>query len=320
MGPTASGKSAAAIQLAQKIKGEIVSADSRQIYKYLNVGSGKITKKEMSGIKHHCLDIVNPKLISTNFQNYSVYDYLAQAEIAIQKILQKNKIPIICGGTGLYIDAILYGLPKNSGPNSLLRKNLEDSSLEKILEIIKKLNLEKYLDLVQNKNPSERNNKRRLIRIVEILESKKQAENQRQKNEGMGGKIEGKIEKKIELEKLNTKIKYNAKFIFLPLKAGPPLAENLEKEKLRKRINLRLKKRLEAKGKNNLISEVKFLIEDLKVDTEWLISLGLEYKYVTLYLQNKISKEQMILELQNKIWQYAKRQILWNKRYLKKNI
>ena len=289
VGPTASGKSAVAIKLAKEINGEIVSADSRQIYKYLNVGSGKITKKEMFGIKHYCLDIVTPKLIATNFQNYSVYDYSQQAEIAIQKILQKNKIPIICGGTGLYIDAILYGLPRNSKPNCLLRKNLEDSSLEKLLGMIQKLNPEKYLELVQNQNPSERNNKRRLIRIIEILESKKQ------------------IQKEIKISELNHEIKYNVKFIFL----------NLDKEDLREKINARLEQRLVAKGKDNLISEVKFLIEDLKIDTEWLISLGLEYKYVTLYLQNKISKEKMILELQNKIWQYAKRQILWNKRYQK---
>ena len=104
---------------------------------------------------------------------------------------------------------------------------------------------------------------------------------------------------------LNKKLKYDPEFIFIEKPS----------EELRKRINLRLTKRLEAKGKNNLINEIKFLRDKLKLDDEWLLSLGLEYKYVTLYLQNKITYNNMIKEIENKSWQYAKRQILWNKRY-----
>lgn len=289
LGPTASGKSAAAIKLAKKINGEIISADSRQIYKYLNIGSGKVTKKEMCDIKHYCLDIVDPIKISKNYlrdrKNFSVTEYLKFAKKAIQEILAKGKTPIICGGTGLYIEAILYGIPKNAKPNPLLRIELEKKEILEILEIIKKLNLQKYLELINNPNTSEINNKRRLIRKVEILEIQAYP---LALSSGKG-------------ETLNT---YDPEFIFI----------EKDKEELRERINSRLKGRLGIRG-DNLIEEVKYLIEELKINPDWLISLGLEYKYVTLYLQNKITKEKMIEELQNKIWQYAKRQILWNKRY-----
>ncbi len=285
IGPTSSGKSDVAVELAKKVNGEIVSADSRQVYKHLDIGSGKITKKEMKSIKHYCLDIVDPVKYSKNYkknhQTFSTHEYLKYANKAIKEILKKKKTPIICGGTGLYIDSILYGLPKNAKPNPLLRKELEKEDLKSLLNRIKELNKDKWSELIKNDNPSERNNKRRLIRIIEILNSKK------------------------EISPLNKILKYDVEFIFL----------EKSKEDLRERINLRLKKRLDGKGKNNLINEVKFLRDKLKLSDEWLLSLGLEYKYVTEYLQNKITLEKMKEEIQNKSWQYAKRQIIWNRRY-----
>ncbi len=291
IGPTASGKSDAAVELAKKIRGEIVSADSRQIYKYFDIGSGKITKKEMKNIPHYCLDIADPVKYSKNYkknhQTFSTKDYLKFANKAIKEILKKNKTPIICGGTGMYIDAIIYGLPKNAEPNPLLREKLEKENKKDLLNKIKKLNKEKFLELTKNENTSEVNNKRRLIRIIEILESKKE-----------NGK-------EVKISERNKKIKYNPEFVFIEKTS----------EELRERINLRLKKRLEDKGKNNLINEIKFLRDKLNLDDAWLLSLGLEYKYVTMYLRGDISYEEMIETLQNKIWQYAKRQIVWNKRY-----
>ncbi|MEA4910686.1 tRNA dimethylallyltransferase [bioreactor metagenome] len=291
IGPTASGKSDVAVELAKKVKGEIVSVDSRQVFKHFDIGSGKITKKEMKGVKHYCLDIVDPvkysKKYKKNGETFSVQEYLKYANKAIKEILKKKKTPILCGGTGFYIDAILYGLPKNAKPNPLLRTLLEKEDLKSLLTRIKKLNKEKYLELTKNENPSERNNKRRLIRIIEILEAKKS---------------ENKIP---EISKRNTKLKYEPEFIFI----------EKTNEEIRERINLRLKKRLEGKGKNNLINEIKFLRNELKLDDKWLLSLGLEYKYVTRYLRRELTYEEMIETLQNKIWQFAKRQILWNKRY-----
>ena len=283
IGPTASGKTDLSVEIAKKVKGEIISADSRQIYKYLDVGSGKVTKKEMRGVTHYCLDMFEPG------KTKSITDYLKYANKAIKEIIAKGKTPIICGGTGFYIDGILYGIPKNAKPNQKLRAELEKEELKNLLTKIKKLNKEKYLELVNNENTSERNNKRRLIRIIEILEAKK---------------AEADV---VEIAQLNKKIKYDVEYVFI----------DITKEKLRERINLRLDRRLEAKGKNNLINEVKFLREKLKISDEWLLSLGLEYKYVTMYLKGDLNYEEMKEQLGNKIWQFAKRQITWNKRYYK---
>ena len=103
-GPTASGKSKLAVELAKRINGEIISADSMQIYKEMNIGTAKVTEEEMQGIKHYMLDIINPD------ERYSVSAYKKMAEECIEQILKKGKTPIICGGTGLYIDCLIYGI------------------------------------------------------------------------------------------------------------------------------------------------------------------------------------------------------------------
>ena len=103
-GPTASGKTALSIALAKKINGEIISADSMQIYKYMNIGTAKPTKEEMAGIKHYLLDFVSPD------KRYSVAEFKKDAEKAIEEILKKGKTPIVVGGTGLYIDSLIYGI------------------------------------------------------------------------------------------------------------------------------------------------------------------------------------------------------------------
>lgn len=156
LGPTASGKSALAVKIAKKINGEIISADSRQVYKGLNIGSGKITKKEMGGISHYCLDLVSPKKI------FTVADFKKCADGAIEKIFAKNKIPIIVGGTGLYIQAVVDNivLPEVK-PNWRLRKELEKKTTEEMFAILKKLDIERAKN-IDSKNP------RRLIRAIEI--------------------------------------------------------------------------------------------------------------------------------------------------------
>ena len=156
LGPTASGKSALALKIAKKINGEIISADSRQVYKGLDIGSGKITRKEMGGVPHYCLDIVSPKKI------FTVVDFKKCADKAIEKIFAKNKIPIIVGGTGLYIQAIVDNivLPEVK-PNWKLRKELEKKTTEEMFKMLKKLDPERAKN-IDAKNP------RRLIRAIEI--------------------------------------------------------------------------------------------------------------------------------------------------------
>jgi len=159
LGPTATGKSDIAVEIAKQFSGEVISADSRQVYKGMDLGSGKITKKEMAGIPHYLLDVVSPKT------SFSVAKYKKLAEEKIEEIISKNKLPIICGGTGFYIDSIVKNilLPEVK-PDSKLRKELEEKNLDKLFEILKKL------DPARAKNIDSKN-KVRLIRAIEIAKT-----------------------------------------------------------------------------------------------------------------------------------------------------
>jgi tRNA dimethylallyltransferase len=159
LGPTASGKSALGVKLAKKINGEIISADSRQIYKDLNVGTGKITKKEMRGIPHHLLDVADAREI------FSVSEYKTLAEKALKEIVDKNKTPIVVGGTGFYIDALTgtASFPEVP-PNKQLRKKLEIKSAETLFKLLEKKDSRRAKMI-------DPHNKIRIIRALEIIES-----------------------------------------------------------------------------------------------------------------------------------------------------
>lgn len=156
LGPTASGKSAVAVVLAKKYNGEVISADSRQVYRGLDIGSGKVTKREMAGVPHHLLDVASPRRVFTIAQ----YQKLAQKKV--REIIRRGKLPIICGGTGFYIQAIVDGiaLPEVK-PNLTLRKKLEQKSAPELFKTLQKL------DPARAKN-IDANNPRRLIRAIEI--------------------------------------------------------------------------------------------------------------------------------------------------------
>lgn len=165
LGPTASGKSDLAVEISKKIIGlrsryngaEIISADSRQVYKGLDLGSGKITKKEMRGIPHHLLDAASPK------KTFTVSQYQKLGTRAIKKILSQKKLPIICGGTGLYIDSLIYDRQfPEVPPQPKLRKKLEKLATEKLFEKLKKLDPRRAENIDQY-------NRRRLIRALEIV-------------------------------------------------------------------------------------------------------------------------------------------------------
>ncbi|MBI2633966.1 MAG: tRNA (adenosine(37)-N6)-dimethylallyltransferase MiaA [Parcubacteria group bacterium] len=159
VGPTASGKSALGIKLAKKFNGEIVSADSRQIYKDMNIGTGKVTKKEMAAVKHYLLDVASPR------RTFTVSQYVRLAEKAIREIRKKGKLPIIVGGTGFYIQALVDGItiPKVP-PNPKLRRELEKKSREELLHLLEEKDPERAQTI-------EKKNKRRLIRALEIIEA-----------------------------------------------------------------------------------------------------------------------------------------------------
>ncbi|MES2409196.1 MAG: tRNA (adenosine(37)-N6)-dimethylallyltransferase MiaA [Patescibacteria group bacterium] len=260
VGPTASGKSDLAVKLAKQFKGEIISTDSRQVYSGLNIGSGKITKKEMKDVPHHLLDVISPKKV------FTVANFKKQADQKIMEIIERGHTPILCGGTGFYIDAVAKNiiLP-DVPPNLALRKKLEVLSLEKLQKILMKLDQKRFISI-------DLNNKVRLIRSIEIAKT-------------LGS-----------VPKIKSKPLYNVLTIGILW----------DPEVLKKRINLRLQKRLKA----GMINEVKKLHAG-GVSWKRLESLGLEYRFVALFLQKKITKTEMIERLQFEIWHYAKRQMTW---------
>ena len=223
-GPTASGKTSLSIELAKKINGEIVSADSMQIYKDMDVGTAKTTPEEMQGIKHYLQDFVEPD------KRYSVADYKVDAEKAIEEILSKGKTPIVVGGTGLYVDSLIYGIEyQEIRFDEKYRKELEDIALKDGLETLYKKAQE--IDPEAMKKIS-CNDKKRIMRVLEIY------------------KATGKTKTEQEIESRKKEVKYDYKVF----------AIDWEREKLYKRIN----KRVDIRIENGLIEEVENLLKKYK--------------------------------------------------------
>ncbi len=265
VGPTASGKTGLSLELAKKYNGEVVSADSRQVYKGMNIGTGKVTKREMKGIPHYLLDVASPKTI------FSVTKYKKLAEKAIKNIQKRDKLPFLVGGTGFYIQAIIDGITiPEVKPDWKLRNKLEKNSTEELFKQLEKL------DPIRAKN-IDKYNRRRLIRALEIILKTKQP-------------IPPPLVKPIDSE-----------ILFLGI--------SKPKEKLKELIHDRLIKRL----KHGMIAEVKKLHAS-GISWKRLEEFGLEYRYIALFLQNKINKEEMIEKLQKEIEHYAKRQMVWFKK------
>ncbi len=264
LGQTATGKSDLAVKIAKKVKGEVISADSRQVYKNLDIGTGKITKKEMKGVPHHLLNVANPK------RKFNITEYQELAIYAMADIVKRGHVPIICGGTGFYIDAITKGVVfPEVPPNIKLRKILKKKSAPELFKILKKL------DSARVKNIDAKN-KVRLVRAIEVA------------------KALGKVPKIKE-----TKPEYDF------IKIGLYLPE----AKLKKKIEARLKTRIKA----GMLNEALRLH---KQGMSWkrMEELGLEYRFMALYLQNKITKQVMLEKLNSEIYKYAKRQMTWFKR------
>ena len=263
------GKSKLGIELAKQINGEIISADSMQIYKDMNIGTAKVTLEEMQGIKHYMIDFVSPE------ERYSVSEYKVQAEKAIEEILNKGKTPIIVGGTGLYIDSLIYGIE--------FQKEEFDEEYRNELE--KKANLEglsalyeeaKKIDPTAMEKISP-NDKKRIIRVLEIYHKT------------------GKTKTQQEIESRKNDVKYNY-HVF---------AIDMEREVLYERIN----KRVDLMIKEGLIEEVKNILKRYKTFPTAMQGLG--YKEVVEYLEDKITKEEMIEKIKLETRHYAKRQLTW---------
>ncbi|PIV31810.1 tRNA (adenosine(37)-N6)-dimethylallyltransferase MiaA [Candidatus Wolfebacteria bacterium CG02_land_8_20_14_3_00_37_12] len=276
LGPTASGKSNLAVKIARKIDGEIISADSRQVYKGLNIGSGKITKKEMRGIPHYLLNVASPK------RTFTVTQYQKLAKKTLINIIKRDKIPIICGGTGLYIDALIYDYQfPQVPPQPKLRKQLEKKSTEKLFEQLKKLDPRRATNI-------DKNNRRRLIRALEICIST------------------GKPTPSLNDIRVNPLLSFgnprqSASILKIGIKKSPEELKYLIKKRLIKRLN-------------GIIKEVKNLHYNQKLSWQRLDDLGLEYRYVSRYLRGLINKKEMVESLEKEIYRYAKRQMTWFKK------
>ena len=271
-GPTASGKTALSIELAKRINGEIVSADSMQIYKDMNIGSAKVTPEEMQKIKHYLIDFVSPD------QRYSVANYKLDAKQAIEEILNKGKTPIVVGGTGLYIDSLIYEIEYNDIKiNEDYRKKLENikekEGLEKLYEMAVKI------DPIAMQKIS-KNDSKRIMRILEIYEAT------------------GKTKTEQEAESRTKEVSYNYKVF----------AITMDREKLYDRIN----KRVDIMLEKGLIEEVENLLNKYKEFPTAMQGLG--YKEVRDYLEGNLSKQEMIDKIKMETRRYAKRQITWFKK------
>ena len=265
LGPNAAGKTSLSIKLAKQFNGEIISADSRQVYKGMDIGTGKVTKTEMRNIPHYLLDVASPKT------RFTVIKYKKLALQAISKIYKKGKTPIIIGGTGFYIQAITENLSiPEVRPDLKLRKDLERKEVDQLFKMLKKLDSRRAKTI-------ESKNKRRLIRALEIVI---------------------KTKKPVPLLR-KTKPQFDV--LLLGVKRSMP--------ELKQRIEVRLLQRL----RQGMIAEVKKLRQS-GVSWKRLEEFGLEYKYIALYLQEKLTKQEMIDKLQKAIEHYAKRQMTWFKR------
>jgi tRNA dimethylallyltransferase len=269
VGPTASGKSDLAVKLALEFNDEIVSADSRQIYRGLNIASGKITESEMRGIPHYCLDIADPK------ERFTIIDWKKEAEKAIVNIHSRGKLPIVCGGTGFYISALIDNLEFPDVPaDPEEQKRLELKSAEELFGELKILDPARAEVLANNSGSK---NKRRLSRAIIIARA----------------------------------LGKDAKVRLSLAKVGPSLIIGLIllDAELKERIRLRTIDRID----HGMIEEAKQL-HSAGLPFERMREIGLEYKYLADFLEEKITKEQLIETIITKDWQYARRQKTWWKK------
>ncbi|MDO8513991.1 MAG: tRNA (adenosine(37)-N6)-dimethylallyltransferase MiaA [bacterium] len=269
VGPTSSGKSALAVELARRFDGEIISADSRQVYRGLDIGTGKITKREMKGVPHHLLDIASPK------KDFSADDFVRHGRTAIEDISSRGKLPIVTGGTGFYIDALVgrIVLP-NVPPNKKLRALLENKSTTELFAMLQKSDPRRARNI-------DRHNKRRLIRALEIVDS---------------------IGRVPMIDLRNQSLQF-------PYFDVCWLGVALQSKVLERRIHERLTHRIRL----GMIAEAKRLHKQ-GLSYKRMEELGLEYRALASLLQNKTTRPQMIEKLNRDIRRYAKRQLTYWKR------
>lgn len=259
-GTNASGKSNLGVQMAARFGGEVISADSRQVFERLDLGSGKITKEEMMGVPHHLIDVCKPG------DFFSMADFQKLSYQAIDDILSRGKVPFLVGGTGLYVNAVADGYElSDRAPDLELRAHLETFETPQLYQML----LEKLPET--DIDPKNRN---RVMRALERIAA----------DDYHPGKRTPRYE---------------------TLKIGI----SWDRETLKQRIDERLERRLQQ----GMVKEVEDLLAD-GCSEEFLMKLGLEYRYLTRYIRSELAYEQMVEELGNAIKKFAKRQVTWFKK------
>lgn len=272
-GPTAVGKTDISIDLAKAINGEIISADSIQVYKHLDIGSAKIMPEEMQGVRHHLIDVLEP------WENFNVSLFKDMACEAMEDIYSRNKIPIITGGTGFYIQAILNDIDftenEDDGYRATLETIYENEGSDKLIEMLKEVD-PKSLEAIGPHNV------RRIIRALEFYHQ-------------TGEQIS--VHNERERQKVSP---YNNAYFVL----------NCDREKLYNRIE----QRIDIMMENGLIDEVKGLVENYNVNKDMVSMQGLGYKEVLMYLNDELTLEEAIYILKRDTRHFAKRQLTWFRR------
>ncbi len=264
LGPTASGKTPLAASLAKEIGGEIISADSRQVYRRMDIGTGK-DLEDYGDIPYHLIDIAEPGT------KYNLFQYQQDFFDAYNNIIGRGKIPILCGGTGLYIEAVLKGYQLSPVPqNPELRKRLEYKSLDELTQMLVELKQQNGSNM---HNKTDVDSCQRAIRAIEIETYNLQHPVPRR-----------------ELSPVDSVI----------------IGVNIDREARRQKITNRLKARLEG----GMVDEVRSLLNE-GIPAEDLIYYGLEYKFVTEYVTGQTTYDEMFQRLEIAIHQFAKRQMTW---------
>ena len=272
VGPTASGKTDFAIRLAKERRGEVVSCDSMQIYQYMNIGTAKPTAEEMQGVPHHMLDFVDPKV------SYSVADFVKDARNCIAEILERGNLPVLCGGTGLYIDSILNQI-------EFAEEKTDTKYREFLQNLAENEGNEAVHRLLELSDPEEAkkvhpNNVKRVIRALEI-----------QKTTGMT---------KTEADRLAKKE---------PIYDAEIFGMQMDRERLYQRIDLRVDRMIEQ----GLVEEVKALLQR-GIPKEATAMQAIGYKELVAYLDGTVMLDAAIEDIKRESRRYAKRQLTWFRR------
>jgi len=273
IGPTAVGKTKLSIEVAKKINGEVISGDSMQVYKYLDIGTAKIMPEETQGIPHHLINIKEPT------ENFSVAEFKKLAEEKINEIISKNKFPMLVGGTGLYVNSVINNYNFSEDDNSHkkrdeLKKIAQDKGIEFLLAKLKEVDpvsAEKF-------HP---NDQRRIIRALEVYYA-------------TGKPISSNHNSANEI--LNTNPRYRLSIVGL----------NLHREKLYERINYRVDQML----KNGWLSEIESLIQN-GIPSNAPALKGLGYKQLVMYLEGQLTLDQAVELIKRDTRRFAKRQLTW---------